>query len=79
MLKVLGILWPAFLTAGILEILVFAFIDPMDVQPIAGVALSRTSLYSVAFLVFWTLVSFSSAVSLWLSESTPLDTPAGAA
>ena len=33
MLKWLGILWPAFLTAGMLEIVVFAFVDPANVPP----------------------------------------------
>ena len=69
MLKVLGILWPAFMTAGALEMLVFAFIDPTYVTPIGGVELSRTSLYSVAFLVFWGLVSGSAAISIWLSRA----------
>lgn len=74
MLKWLGILWPAFLTAGMLEIVVFAFVDPANVQPVAGVVLSRTALYSVAFLVFWALVSCSSAVSMWLSKA-PSESP----
>ncbi|MBV8380835.1 MAG: hypothetical protein JO369_08765 [Paucibacter sp.] len=52
------VLWPAFLMAGLLEMLVFAVVDPSDlhfgVQP---VELSREAVYSMAFLAFWLLVT----------------------
>lgn len=46
--------WPAFLAACALELLVFAFVDPMDVQWSGhAVALSRQGLYTAAFFAFW--------------------------
>ena len=51
-LMVIG--WPAFLAACVLEALVFALIDPGDLEW-SGRALgwSRQSVYSAAFFAFW--------------------------
>ena len=50
------IAWPAFLLACLLEMLVFALVDPQDLhwfgQPIE---LSRQAVYTLAFFVFWAL------------------------
>jgi len=71
--RLMWIVWPAFLVAGVLETLVFAFIDPHDVhwmgQPIE---LSRQGVYTVSFFVFWTLTCASSALTVLLSKS-PLE------
>lgn len=46
--------WPAFLAACALELLVFAFVDPMDVQWSGhAVGLSRQGVYTAAFFAFW--------------------------
>ncbi len=62
------IAWPAFLVAGVLEILVFAMVDPQDLhwfgQP---VALSRQGVYTLAFFVFWGVVMVSSALTALLA------------
>ncbi len=62
------IAWPAFLVAGVLEMLVFAMVDPQDLhwfgQP---VALSRQGVYTVAFFVFWGVAMVSSALTALLS------------
>ncbi|WP_374667684.1 hypothetical protein [Ramlibacter sp.] len=51
--------WPAFLAACALELLVFAFVDPMDVQWSGNaVGLSRQGIYTAAFFAFW-LVSLA--------------------
>ena len=54
MQRLMWIAWPAFLVAGLFEILVFALVDPQDLhwsgQPLG---LSRQGVYSVAFFVFW--------------------------
>lgn len=48
------VIWPAFLMAGLMEVLVFAMVDPQDLhwfgQP---VALSAQAVYTLAFFVFW--------------------------
>ncbi len=64
------IAWPAFLVAGVLEMLVFAVVDPQDLhwfgQP---VTLSRQGVYTIAFFVFWGITMLSSALTTLLSLS----------
>ena len=71
--RLMWIVWPAFLVAGVLEMLVFACVDPQDVhwlgQPIE---LSRQGVYTVSFFVFWTLTCASSALTVLLAKS-PLE------
>jgi hypothetical protein len=68
--RVTSVLWPAFLMAGVLEILVFALIDPQDLHwqghPLA---LSRQAVYTLAFFVFWGIAAVSSALTSLLSLS----------
>ena len=69
--RLLSILWPAFLVAGILEILIFAMVDPQDLQWFGQpVTLSRAGVYTVAFFVFWGVVAISSAMTAMLSTSS---------
>ncbi len=62
------VVWPAFLMAGVLEVLVFALVDPHDLhwfgQPLA---LSRQAVYTLAFVVFWVFTATSSALTILLS------------
>ena len=64
-LRVLAILWPAFLMAGVLEMLVFALIDPHDLHWFGGapVDLSASAVYSLAFFVFWAVISTAGALT----------------
>ncbi len=66
--RVLPILWPAFLMAGVLEMLVFAMVDPSELNWIGGDALDwpRQSVYTVAFLVFWAVTALSGAITTLL-------------
>lgn len=69
-LRLLVILWPAFVLAGVLEALVFFVIDPgslhgWSVQPIEW---SRTAVYSVTFFMFWGVIATSAAISQWLDS-----------
>lgn len=68
--KLMWIAWPAFLVAGILEMLVFAMVDPNDLhwfgQP---VELSRQGVYTLAFFVFWGITMLSSALTTLLAAS----------
>lgn len=64
------IAWPAFLVAGLLEILVFALVDPQDLQWFGHpLAMSRQGVYTVAFFVFWMLTMVSSALTTLLAAS----------
>lgn len=64
------IAWPAFLVAGVLEMIVFALVDPSDLhwfgQPLN---LSRQAVYTLAFFVFWGVTMASSALTTLLAQS----------
>jgi len=64
------VLWPAFLAAGVLEMLVFAMIDPEDMRWMGqGITLPRQAIYSLGFFLLWTVTAVASALSLLLSQS----------
>ena len=70
----LQILWPAFLMAGVLEVLVFAVVDPSEMRWPGGVPIeaSRQAIYTLAFLAFWGVTAASSAITallLWSAEA----------
>lgn len=56
------ILWPAFLAAGVAEILFFTVFDPSEFG--AG----RMAAYSAGFLIFWLLAAASSALTCFLQK-----------
>ena len=62
------ILWPAFLMAGVLEMLVFSWVDPGQLQWGAWHPDAKTA-YSLAFLVFWALITASSFISHWMMKT----------
>jgi hypothetical protein len=69
MLRVaLQILWPAFLLAGVLEVLVFAMVDPSDLRWFGGAPIdaSRQAIYSVAFFAFWAVIAIAAAITALL-------------
>lgn len=62
------IAWPAFLAAGVMEMLVFAFVDPLDLQWLSGyVELSRLGVCTLAFFLFWVVTMMASAMSSLLA------------
>ena len=65
------IAWPAFLVAGLLEMLVFAFVDPQDLHWFGQeLDLSRQAIYTLAFFAFWALAMASSALTALLGMSS---------
>jgi hypothetical protein len=74
--RALQILWPAFLAAGVLEIMTFAVIDPGDLRWFGGapIAWSAQAVYTVTFLIYWAAISTAGAMSALLSvESDDLN------
>lgn len=62
-------LWPAFLLASILEVLVFAFVDPAQLQWLStDLSLTRHSIYSFAFFAFWAVSLIGCAFSVLLAQ-----------
>ena len=68
--RMMWIAWPAFLVAGMLEMLVFAMVDPQDLhwfgQPLE---MSRQGIYTLCFFAFWIMTMASSALTTLLSMS----------
>lgn len=66
----LQVLWPSFLGAGVLELLVFAHVDPADVHTLAGapVELSRQAVYTLSFFAFWAVIAAAGLLSCWLRQ-----------
>lgn len=64
------ILWPSFLLACVVEMGVFALVDPGDLhwrgEPLP---LSRQGIYTLGFFVFWALGMGSSALTALLAMS----------
>ena len=68
--RLMWIVWPAFLMAAVLEVLVFGMVDPQDLQWFGHpVELSRQGIYSLAFFVFWVVAMLSSALTTLLAMS----------
>ncbi|WP_332744477.1 hypothetical protein [Hydrogenophaga sp.] len=66
--RLMWIAWPAFLVAAVLEMIVFALVDPSDLHWFGSpLALSREAVYTLAFFVFWGLTVASSALTTLLT------------
>jgi len=68
--RIISIAWPAFLAACVLELLVFAVADPLDLQW-AGqpLAWSRQAVYTAAFFAFWLVCTGACALTALLKLS----------
>lgn len=66
-----SIAWPAFLMAGVLEIIVFALVDPGSLHWFGGapVEASPLAVYSIAFFVFWAVIAGAGMLTQLLGES----------
>lgn len=65
--RLMWIAWPAFLAACALELLVFAFVDPQELQW-SGHALgwSRQAVYTLGFFAFWLVAMGACALTTLL-------------
>ena len=68
--RLMRILWPAFLAACLLELAVFAFVDPLDLHW-AGHGLACQAVYTAAFFAFWAIAGVATALTALLSEPPP--------
>lgn len=68
--RLMWILWPAFLVAGIAEGITFSLFDPKDMHVLGEpVELGRTAVYSIGFFLFWAFAAASSALTCFLQRS----------
>lgn len=71
--KVIAILWPSFLTAGVATILFFAYFDPQLLMQMSGYGyISRMGGYTVGFFLFWLLTSSTCVLTCYFQR--PCDT-----
>ncbi len=65
--KLMWVVWPAFLAACLLELVVFALVDPHDLEW-AGhpLGLSRQAAYTFSFFVFWAISMVASGLTALL-------------
>jgi hypothetical protein len=63
--RVMAVLWPSFLMAGVMEMLVFAFVDPGQLHLFGGEPIdwSPTAVYTVAFFLFWAVIAAAGALT----------------
>lgn len=65
--KLIWILWPSFIAAGIGVGIIFTLIDPTELVILGDrVHLSRIAGYSLGFFVLWAVAALASAVSCFL-------------
>jgi uncharacterized membrane protein YcfT len=69
--KMMWVAWPSFLMAGVMELLVFAVVDPQDMnwfgQPFE---MSRQTIYTISFFVFWLVIAIAGGLTILLSLPT---------
>lgn len=66
--RMLVALWPAFLMAGVLEMLVFAVVDPAEMRWFGGelIGWPPQAVYTVTFLIFWAVMSTATGLTALL-------------
>lgn len=68
MLKILLVLWPSFVVAGIAEGVFFTVIDPQELYLFGEpVNFSRLATYSIGFFCFWVVCATSSLMTWFLT------------
>ena len=71
MQRLIWILWPSFVVAGIAEAVFFTLIDPQELYLFGEpVTLSRIATYSIGFFAFWALCAASSMFTCFIQRSS---------
>jgi hypothetical protein len=74
--KMISILWPSFLTAGVATVLFFATFDPVTLlQETRFAETSRLAAYSIGFFLFWLLTSSSCALTCYFRRPCSVPEP----
>lgn len=67
MQKILWVLWPSFVVAGIAEGIFFTVIDPQELYLLGRpVYFSKIATYSLGFFAFWAICAASSLLTWFL-------------
>ncbi|WP_298621371.1 hypothetical protein [uncultured Zoogloea sp.] len=71
MLKVIQVLWPSFLVAGVAEVIFFTVINPQELYLFgAPVHFSGVATYSIGFFAFWLVCAASSLSTLFFQRTS---------
>ena len=65
---VIAVLWPAFMAACLIEIVVFAAFDPHDFSATGEGELDPYTVYSLGFFAFWLVASLASLATWKLAR-----------
>ncbi|HQR09919.1 MAG TPA: hypothetical protein PLW68_01225 [Casimicrobiaceae bacterium] len=75
--RLMWVIWPAFLVAGVAEIIFFSVFDPFELHFFGNsLEMSRQGIYTMGFFGFWGLGVASSALTMFLAATSDA-TPAG--
>ncbi len=67
--RVISVLWPSFLTAGLATVLFFAAFDPKELQLCTSLPeISRLGAYTIGFFLFWLLTASSCALTCYFQR-----------
>ena len=67
--KVVAVLWPSFLAAGVATILFFAYFDPQLLMQVSGYGhVSRIGGYTIGFFLFWLLTSTTCVLTCYFQR-----------
>ena len=64
------IFWPSFVVALAGTVIMFAFIDPVDLRWVGPFELGRKAGYTLGFLLMWAFAACSSAFTWFLMRPT---------
>jgi hypothetical protein len=68
--RLMWVIWPAFLVAGVAEAIFFTVFDPFELHFFgATLDMSRGAIYTMGFFGFWGLGIASSALTVFLERS----------
>lgn len=68
--RIAWIIWPAFLVACAMEVMFFTLFDPTDMRLFGEpLDVSRMTIYSVGFFIFWAIGAASSLLTCFLQRS----------
>jgi|CXWK01.1.fsa_nt_gi hypothetical protein len=67
----LVVLWPAFVMAGVLEMLIFVVVDPGGFAWFGGAPMdwSRQAVYTATFFILWSVLAVSGALTVLFAHS----------
>ena len=69
MKRLISILWPSFIVAGVAEALFFTLVDPQELYLFGEpVYWSKTAVYSVGFFAFWAVCAASSMFTCFIQK-----------